>query len=415
MCVFLTFAYPTFSLFQCAAQGFTATLGTHSAILHNSFITLIYVFLVKFNWSDDRIWKFIPWLCAFSWIVGLVMSAVVIPKDFFNFNEFSCLIGTFPKECGFQDDGSLVMCKRGTDFDFAQRWIYAQSGIAVVWIGSLIVNFCILFSVVRKLERRVSRYSGARSSSTGSVRIPKRVSGFFGASTGSTPSSDPEAGGSSSSLVLPPQPRMNRAKSNAVAFQGILYCVMFSLAGWWWVGIQIMTKNGIDVPFWYTTLGRIHAGLQGVYATIIFLRTRKNTMKTRAGERLRNFLFCISCRSCFCQKEEEKNDTEMSSPEQKAEPSPGVMVSSFNLSDSSGKKGELQLGQQVSRQLSVVDETSNGVDLEAQLGVCEGNEEIVGDPALIVDQVVDEGVPAPDIPPQKDDAASLLEEHKESR
>lgn len=146
----------------CNFQGFLLQFGLTASPLFNIFLATFYLLMVRYNWTDARLQKLEWWVHGGVWIFSLACSIFPIFLGLYNNAWTVCWFESVPAGC--KDSyryGDEATCVRGDN-----AWIYAVAFTVFPVLICVFLSFVIMgmiYSFVRKTEKRMSRYAGSQS------------------------------------------------------------------------------------------------------------------------------------------------------------------------------------------------------------------------------------------------------------
>ena len=255
----------------CTAQGFINQLGWVTSPLFNVTLAWFYLLMVRYNWTDSQLRRVEPYCHVGIWIFGLVSAIYPIPMELYNSAWQLCWIESHPVEClDSYRYGEEATCTRGDN-----AWFHSLAfSIFPCWLCVFLSFFFMgsIYSSVRQLETRLSRYAGASAAKSS---LSTDVTGKF---SNTSRTSDSEGGGGlgggDARLVILEQ-RANRDRSHKVATQAMLYItafllcyvldtigtILYHVTGWW--------------SFWFDVAAYFLAPLQGFLNFLCLHPTKK--------------------------------------------------------------------------------------------------------------------------------------------
>ncbi|CAB9515019.1 expressed unknown protein [Seminavis robusta] len=251
----------------CSLQGFFLQLGGTLAVMWDVALSIIFLFIVKYNWTERRLSTSL--MRVFHGVIWPVAIALCVAPLFFElYNPYYdlCWIAAYPSQCGYDDD---YECERGSPL-VEQVFHILNTAILILAIAVSIGSMLTLFWHVRELENRNHRYSfGASTTDSGQQSTTNHTN--LGRESTSTSGPD-------------------RRRSQAVALQGMLYSSTIVLAN-----VPTFIANYYS-PTWFLVVTAASRNLYGLYYLLIFMR-KKSSFETRYG-RLIHWIFQRCC--CCC-------------------------------------------------------------------------------------------------------------------
>ena len=241
------------SIATCTAQGFFATIGIVGMFFWDMALSLSYVLIVVYNWTDQSLWRLEKALHMVLWptIVGLAIPPLF--TEAYNNAWNICFINNFPNNC--LDDGVEAECVRNAGSTAMAYYI-------LVWMSGLLAFFvssgCIyrMYRYVNQLEKSSARYASGAGNATSEAK--KRL-----------------------------------------AIQGLLYASTFFVSSFPnLVTMTVLTATGRWSP-WAELIAITLYSLNGFYFLCIFL-SRRTEMNTTFGKWMRTFVFALAqcCSPC---------------------------------------------------------------------------------------------------------------------
>jgi hypothetical protein len=146
---------------SCTFQGFLLQLAV-GAPLYNSSLSLFYLLMIKYNWSDAKLAALERWVHGLILLFAVGTAIVLIPLEQFNQVGAVCWIDSVPDECGtFQNSRAGVPCERGKN-----AWIYGLTlfyGPLWICVIACVIMMIQVYCSVRATMMRARRYSLTRS------------------------------------------------------------------------------------------------------------------------------------------------------------------------------------------------------------------------------------------------------------
>lgn len=243
----------------CTVQGFLLVLSTTAASISNSSIILLYMLMVRYSWSDERLYRLVKKINALAILVSLFMATYPLTYDGYNYGREYCALGSLPRQC-YQNEE--IECLRGPDKNTRVSYIPlildpAIHGACMVFA---VVNFALMLIYVRQLENQSARYSFPVT--------PRRTSVSASADGHGT---------------QPPPAEINRAKSLAMFREAGLICCLFGTALVCYVVRLFISSLFNRVSISLNTL-------LGFFIGVIYMRGREN-MKTAEGKFFRKLVW----------------------------------------------------------------------------------------------------------------------------
>jgi hypothetical protein len=152
----------------CTAQGFMVQLGTNGSVLFTAFISLQFVFSVRYQWSEpsmrilEKICYFIGILLPFGSSIYLAITNQLNPVS-----AGACYINQYPYVCSeffyVQDPSIETWCTEYPGLIDGEKSDQSQLFFAMGWVGLVfiivVVSMLLLYMAVRTQEQRVVRWS----------------------------------------------------------------------------------------------------------------------------------------------------------------------------------------------------------------------------------------------------------------
>ena len=158
----------------CNFQGFLLQLAV-GAPMYNCSLSLYYLLMIKYNWSETQLVRIERWVHVFILTVTIGTSFALLPLDLYNHIRTVCWIIGEPQACGNSSrTPSDVPCNRG---DWA--WLY---GILLfyspIWICVILMLYAIIsiYLEVRRTHARSSRWEHTGEPVDSRIRRRKRAS-----------------------------------------------------------------------------------------------------------------------------------------------------------------------------------------------------------------------------------------------
>lgn len=266
----------------CTFQGFCLQLGLVGSVLANTALSIYFLWVVLYGWSDNAVERMEPWVQGTVWVLALICAIYPIPMELYNSHMETCYIDSVPPECSGDD------CIRGSD-PTIHHLVFAFLPFAcLVVIMAIMTSLCVR---VRHIENKSAKYA---TSST----IPSATSSASANSNerGSVVSAWAMRVSQLSSvrqLIMTNPVTVDRRKSQAVRRQAMFYALAFLLTYLFAFITAIRdhtTETGehsifddIGYVFFFPSAG--------LFNFLVFARPRTE-MKTREGRFLRAILFC---------------------------------------------------------------------------------------------------------------------------
>lgn len=230
----------------CTAQGFFIQLGWIATPLFNISLSLFYLLMIRYNWSERKLNRLEPWVHGTIWALALGTAIMGIPLTLYNNSWEICWIDSYPQECRDSFRHGTTDCTRGDN-----AWIYGLAfTIFPVWMCIIlsIVFMALIFMSVRKTEKRSMQYSSRPPSNSRRRRVACQALWYIGVFL----------------VTFVPD---------------TVSALLYFINDYWF--------------FWLDIFAYFFLPLQGFLNFIVFLRPRKD-MHTRLGKALR-------CLLCFCE------------------------------------------------------------------------------------------------------------------
>ena len=152
---------------SCTFQGVICHMGATGSALFTGFISLQYVFSVRYQWSERSMRRMEKCCYTFGVLYPLVSSVYLAFTNQLHVNIAGfCWIGQYPIVCSdfyYEQDGSIeAWCIENEQFSSEQtsrsQLIFAYSIVGSVLI-TIIISMVLLFRTIRAQEKRASRWS----------------------------------------------------------------------------------------------------------------------------------------------------------------------------------------------------------------------------------------------------------------
>jgi hypothetical protein len=186
-------------------------LGLVGSILANTALSIYFLWVVRFGWTDSAVARWELWAQGTVWILTFICAFYPIPMELYNSNAETCYIGTVPPECSGDD------CIRGSD-PTIHHLVFAFLPFACLVVILAIMTS--LFVRVRQVEDGSAKYAArsmaapAISSVSSGSSVRDSVFSFLVHRV--------------SQLISPTQnPVVDRRNSLAVRRQAVLYALAF--------------------------------------------------------------------------------------------------------------------------------------------------------------------------------------------
>lgn len=219
----------------CDTQGFFITfLGIISVPMLNASLSTYYNLIIKYNWNNARIEKIEKWLHIVPILFGIIIAIIPLAANLYVPGTWGCWFANtqYPLGCD-----SAETCVRGWDSAY---FFWPILVIILVPPGYVFVSMYMVYKVVRNLEIKIARYTGAT----------RRLS---------------------SERELREQERKNTKKSRRVMTQSVLYSsAMFLVLLFPFISI-VLSQIGLPTPIWIYTLFAIFNPAQGIFNLAIHL------------------------------------------------------------------------------------------------------------------------------------------------
>lgn len=267
----------------CTLQGFLIQFGLVASPLFAFVLSLFYLLIIKYRWTDARLHRLEPWVHGVIWVFTLAVSVFPIKLQLYNNAHDICWLESYPEGC--KDSwtyGDESTCTRGDN-----AWIYALTvSIFPTWVcltGTMIIMFFI-YRAVRGIENKQIRYVG--SLHLGRLSRWNRRNDSRG--LGSVDSSEEQA--PPRDVETMPQRTINRSRSRAVALQAFWYIMAFVIL--WTIAKLIWFIKHEWNELFYVVAYNIMLPLQGFFNALVFSRNRE--MRTHEGRLFRRIFCCAT-------------------------------------------------------------------------------------------------------------------------
>ena len=170
---------------SCSTQGFIVQFSI-SSVVYNSALSLYYLLVIQFGWTEDRIRRLEPFIhiIAISW--GLITATVALFLKLYNPANWDCWIAPFPPDCTqsfrweSQSNGNMnKVCDRGNNASIYQ-WAFF---FAPLWTVILFVTG-IMISVYRDVRSKELEMIRSRENKINLMLMKERQNSY-----GSSPAS----------------------------------------------------------------------------------------------------------------------------------------------------------------------------------------------------------------------------------
>lgn len=140
----------------CTIQGFSVIYGGLSVPIYNASLCIFYLICVKFHHISDRkiATRIEPFMHLIAIVLPLLICSFCMLDDVYNPGWTSCHLVTYPRSCNFEQYN--IECIRGEKATKYQLWCTA---IVVTCFLIMSISLSILYSEVKKQERRIRRWS----------------------------------------------------------------------------------------------------------------------------------------------------------------------------------------------------------------------------------------------------------------
>ena len=237
---------PIGSFGTCSVQGFFLVLGITSASFTNASIILLFMLIVKYNWSDDRLLGLLKKINVVVVLYALTVAILPLTFEGYNYASHVCQLASLPIQCRFDED---VECLRGPGPNHTANNIHfiLDPVVQGTCMLSVIVNFCFIYHAVRQTEDRSGRHVFAVRASAA--------------------------------------PMANRSKSIAVFREARLFCCLFGAV---LVSYVLYLLNVLGRRYQYFHFSIV--ALLGFFVCLVYMK-RRPTMKTPEGRLLRKIIW----------------------------------------------------------------------------------------------------------------------------
>ncbi len=146
---------------SCSAQGFIVQFSI-SSVVYNSALSLYYLLVIQFGWSEDRIRRLEPFIHIISISWGLSTATVALFLKLYNPANWDCWIAPFPPDCTqsfrweSQSDVRLnKTCDRGDNASIYQwAFFFAPLWTAILFVTGIMIS---VYRDVRSKELEMIR------------------------------------------------------------------------------------------------------------------------------------------------------------------------------------------------------------------------------------------------------------------
>ena len=150
----------------CAARDFLCQSGSPQRPFAHAFLVWMYVLLVKYNWSEQRLRTWVGRGAGVAATVAPAMATFPATLGYYNYNsETKCWNAKFPYPC-HDYDHQQVDCIRGAHANQMQMlyFLFPHWFLLFANVTALFLIWC----AVRQLENRITKYPA-------DIRLPKVV------------------------------------------------------------------------------------------------------------------------------------------------------------------------------------------------------------------------------------------------
>lgn len=264
----------------CEVQGFLTQFCFAILVPLDMFVSVCYLLMVRYNWSEMQLCKIERPLHVFVWSLGLASALFPLFMDLYNPSWEHCWIAQYPPLC--ETDPEDVPCERGSSKG-------AANIIVIVYVlSALSTAVCCMLSIylyVRRQEQLANLYRFSRASLS------------FSAGNDNNDVSEAHDPSETSSMrrrfSRTSAANVNRNRSRSTGIQGILYCsaTLVSCLPVFIAGLlsTLGTRNLLVI-----TLGGTMVPLLGFFHMLVIFRTRSN-MQTAYGRFVKRIITCCYC------------------------------------------------------------------------------------------------------------------------
>ena len=222
------------TVLTCTIQGFLSASACTCSQFYNATLSLCYLLMVRYNWSEEKLQRVQGLLLVFPLIVVLPFTIPSLLWKAYNYDGINICSGIapYPLWCA---DGS-VPCERGSklvELVYAQDNLWAAFTPQIMCSSVILTSMTLLYWSVLKRERANDQYRFEEGRST-----------------------------------------LNRAHSNRVAMQGICYVWAFLLTWSPWIFVIAFSIKRKEVPIALRIVSLILMPCQGFFNTVVYLRPR---------------------------------------------------------------------------------------------------------------------------------------------
>jgi len=157
----------------CNVQGFFFVLGGTLSPFYNCALSVYYLYVIKFNYSETKIKKKVePCLHAVPWAWALFSAIYALASKSINPNPANCAVNAAPFDC---TDIDGIDCERGA-YSTTLRWVFQGAPFLTIFFAICVIMVVVYFTVWKQ-ERRMKRYDHRATMIAGrqtevSLRVP---------------------------------------------------------------------------------------------------------------------------------------------------------------------------------------------------------------------------------------------------
>lgn len=138
----------------CDIQGFVALVTGTGSALYNVSLALCYLLIVRYEYSDKKLYKLEPYFLYLPMIVCLVIAISGLHFGIYNFTGYNaCFINSSPLDCDTPE--SPIECERG---DLYMYWRYLCSIMMIIRVCVIIFCMVKMYTAVLNRERSGDRF-----------------------------------------------------------------------------------------------------------------------------------------------------------------------------------------------------------------------------------------------------------------
>lgn len=222
---------------SCSAQGFIVQLSI-GAVLYNTSLSLYYLLVIRYGFSEARIRKFEKWMHIMPLVFGFGTAITAVCLNLYNPANWDCWIAPYPADCRqsytLWGTDEVTNCERGDNATIFQ-WAFF---FGPLWVAILTVSvfMAAVFRFVRAQDMRMKRYEfRARRNS---------------------------------------KPNHRSSNTRQVASQSALYVGAFFITWIFPTISRLVQLCGGDVPMWLVFLSGCFIPFQGFFNALVYFRLR---------------------------------------------------------------------------------------------------------------------------------------------